>query len=127
MSNIASTTLLLDKKVPEPYQSVLNTPNVVLINIMACRVFRKTKLGLFREEELSTSNMMTNGIEPIPVFFMPSRSGVVSEPMADNSSNMRGLSHVGDTKSNEEMEENLETSLQDQNQQAGGVPAQTNC
>ncbi|KAF9041330.1 hypothetical protein BJ165DRAFT_1406291 [Panaeolus papilionaceus] len=36
-------------------RTMLTVPNITLMNIMACRVFRKTKFGLFRETSISTT------------------------------------------------------------------------
>lgn len=52
-------------------RSMFATPNIALLNIMACRVYRNTKFGLFREEEISTSNMqkaIESKLPPFPVF-----------------------------------------------------------
>ncbi|PPQ64454.1 hypothetical protein CVT24_008464 [Panaeolus cyanescens] len=38
-------------------RTMLTVPNLTLMNIMACRVFRKTKFGMFREASLSTSRL----------------------------------------------------------------------
>lgn len=46
-TNLLTVVLMLIHPVPEVYRTMLAGPNVMLMNIMACRVFRKTKLGLF--------------------------------------------------------------------------------
>ncbi|KAH9476051.1 hypothetical protein JR316_0011621 [Psilocybe cubensis] len=52
------------KSVPVPLSTVFATPTLMLTNIMACRVYRNTRFGLFREDEISTANMSRD----IPVF-----------------------------------------------------------
>ncbi|KAF9567216.1 hypothetical protein CPC08DRAFT_627261 [Agrocybe pediades] len=47
-SIFATITLSLEV-VPFPYRGVIGIPDVMLLNVMACRVFRNTKLGLYRE------------------------------------------------------------------------------
>jgi len=41
--------------IPPILRTIVWIPNVVLMNIMACRVFRNTLFGYFRETEISTS------------------------------------------------------------------------
>ncbi|KAF8800060.1 hypothetical protein BYT27DRAFT_7236154 [Phlegmacium glaucopus] len=44
-----TVTLYTIKSVPAVYRSAVGIPNVMLINVMACRVYRNTKFGIFRE------------------------------------------------------------------------------
>ena len=64
--------MVFNTRVPVPMRSMFATPNIALLNIMACRVYRNTKFGVFREEEISTSNMNKADAEsklpPFPVF-----------------------------------------------------------
>ncbi|KAF9481934.1 hypothetical protein BDN70DRAFT_930474 [Pholiota conissans] len=57
ISNILTAILILMTSLPVPLRSMLPVFNVALTNIMACRVYRRTKTGLFRESELSTTYM----------------------------------------------------------------------
>jgi len=41
--------MLYAGNVPITYRTMFTVPNIALMNIMACRVFRNTKLGLNRE------------------------------------------------------------------------------
>lgn len=41
--------------VPVSYQTMFTVPNIMLMNIMACRVFRNTKFEVFRENTFSTT------------------------------------------------------------------------
>ena len=47
--------MAFDQSVPVPLRSMCATPNIVLVNIMACRVYRHTRIGMIRESEISTS------------------------------------------------------------------------
>ena len=52
--------MAFDQSVPVPMRTMFATLNIVLVNIMACRVYRRTKTGLLRETEISTSHIMGN-------------------------------------------------------------------
>ncbi len=43
--------------VPSPLRFFALDPYIVIVNIMACRVYRRTKLGLIRESEISTTTI----------------------------------------------------------------------
>jgi len=43
------------------YRTMFTIPNLVLINIMACRVYRKIKFGSFKGSQIST-NVITNNM-----------------------------------------------------------------
>ncbi|PPQ93809.1 hypothetical protein CVT25_013518 [Psilocybe cyanescens] len=45
----ATTVVLHIDSIPFAYRAVAGVPNAVLMNIMACRVYRNTKLGIYRE------------------------------------------------------------------------------
>ncbi|KAF9481930.1 hypothetical protein BDN70DRAFT_930471 [Pholiota conissans] len=62
ISNIVTAILIFSTSLPVPLRAMLPVFNVALTNIMACRVYRRTKTGLFRESELATTHMkdMTN-------------------------------------------------------------------
>jgi hypothetical protein len=44
-----SVTFIAVKSIPGVYRSAIAIPNIMLINVMACRVYRNTKFGIFRE------------------------------------------------------------------------------
>jgi len=46
--------MLYIKDVPVSYRTMFTVPNIMLMNIMACRVFRNTKLGVFHENTFNT-------------------------------------------------------------------------
>ena len=47
--------IILMTRAPQPVNMLGLSPYVVLINIMACRVYRHTRIGMIRESEISTS------------------------------------------------------------------------
>ena len=47
--------MLFNHSVPTILRTVFWVPNVLMVNIMACRVFRNTIFGKFRETEIATS------------------------------------------------------------------------
>lgn len=62
-TSIMTVIMLYISAVPVAYRTMFTVPNIVLMNIMACRVFRNTKFGHFRESEISTNGMSTLGID----------------------------------------------------------------
>lgn len=57
-SNMVTVIMVFDTSVPIPLRSMCATPNIVITSIMACRVYRRTRAGFFREAEISTTTMM---------------------------------------------------------------------
>uniref|UniRef100_A0A8H7XNM8 Uncharacterized protein n=1 Tax=Psilocybe cubensis TaxID=181762 RepID=A0A8H7XNM8_PSICU len=53
-SNLLTVVLMALPSLPVTYRTMLAGPNIMLMNIMACRVFRKTKLGLFDNDAIPT-------------------------------------------------------------------------
>jgi hypothetical protein len=58
-TNLMTVIMLYVSSVPITYRTMFSVPNIALMNIMACRVFRNTKFGVFRETSISTSRMGT--------------------------------------------------------------------
>ncbi|PPQ70819.1 hypothetical protein CVT24_001036 [Panaeolus cyanescens] len=56
-TNLMTVIMLYIYTVPITYRTMFTVPNIALMNIMACRVFRNTKFGVFRETSISTSRM----------------------------------------------------------------------
>ncbi|KAF9043113.1 hypothetical protein BJ165DRAFT_1529231 [Panaeolus papilionaceus] len=56
-TNLMTVIMLYIEAVPITYRTMFTVPNIALMNIMACRVFRNTKFGVFRETSISTSRM----------------------------------------------------------------------
>ncbi|KAH9475853.1 hypothetical protein JR316_0011413 [Psilocybe cubensis] len=54
-TNLLTLILMLIHPVPEAYRTMLAGPNIMLMNVMACRVYRKTKLGLFANSTTQSS------------------------------------------------------------------------
>jgi len=53
--NLATVIMLYNRSIPSLLRTVITVPNVTLTNIMACRVFRDTLLGVFEETQSSTT------------------------------------------------------------------------
>lgn len=53
--NLATVIFLNLKSIPPILRALPTIPNIALMNIMACRVFRNTMLGIHRETEITTS------------------------------------------------------------------------
>ncbi|KAF8965461.1 hypothetical protein BDZ97DRAFT_1998710 [Flammula alnicola] len=73
------------KSIPLVYRSILGIPNLTLINVMACRVFRKTKFGAYRESMGITGQ--TGGITgPIAFANPPSHATCTTGTTMDEAS-----------------------------------------
>lgn len=59
--------MAFDQSVPVPLRSMCATPNIVLVNIMACRVYRRTKAGVFRELDASSAGKSLRGAPVISI------------------------------------------------------------
>ncbi|KJA13277.1 hypothetical protein HYPSUDRAFT_174115 [Hypholoma sublateritium FD-334 SS-4] len=55
IGGIAVAVLELGPGIPIPLKYLPIDPYIAIVNIMACRVYRRTKLGLIRESEISTT------------------------------------------------------------------------
>jgi len=62
-TSLMTVIMLYVSSVPITYRTMFTVPNIALMNIMACRVFRHTKFGMFRETSISTSKLVTSGTE----------------------------------------------------------------
>ncbi|KAF8898069.1 hypothetical protein CPB84DRAFT_1748075 [Gymnopilus junonius] len=54
-TNLMTVIMLYIGTVPITYRTMFTVPNITLMNIMACRVFRNTKFGIFRGEAATSS------------------------------------------------------------------------
>ncbi|KJA18070.1 hypothetical protein HYPSUDRAFT_145589 [Hypholoma sublateritium FD-334 SS-4] len=80
ISNMVTVIMVFDTSVPIPLRSMCATPNLVLTNIMACRVYRRTKAGLFREVEVSTTALSEKNRKPnIPIAFYTSHTKATTD------------------------------------------------
>ena len=52
---VATIALVYTPTVPIPLRSIGIYPYLAIVNIMACRVFTRTRAGLIRESQISTS------------------------------------------------------------------------
>ncbi|KAF8806082.1 hypothetical protein BYT27DRAFT_7191384 [Phlegmacium glaucopus] len=57
-TSLLTVIMLFVQSISAILQAVFIVPNVVIMNIMACRVFRNTMLGLFREVETSSNGIL---------------------------------------------------------------------
>ncbi|KAF9563106.1 hypothetical protein CPC08DRAFT_686956 [Agrocybe pediades] len=62
-TNLMTVIMLFVKSVPVTYRTMFTVPNIMLMNVMACRVFRNTKFGLFRESSFSTTDFKSTSPE----------------------------------------------------------------
>lgn len=64
VAGIASTALVFrGLERPSPLTDMMEDVYLALVNIMACRVFRRTRAGKIRETEISTSIMIQEPIK----------------------------------------------------------------
>ncbi|KAF8914439.1 hypothetical protein CPB84DRAFT_1669070 [Gymnopilus junonius] len=47
--SLLTACLFLIQSVPAPYRAIMGIPNIVLVNNMACHVYRNVRLGVYRE------------------------------------------------------------------------------
>lgn len=82
-SNLVTLIMLCIKPVPEAYRTMFTGPNVLIMNIMACRVFRNIRFGNFSENTMqsiiTTTGKSKNGHRPSP----RSTFGVFSASLRD--------------------------------------------
>ncbi|KAF8898046.1 hypothetical protein CPB84DRAFT_1681667 [Gymnopilus junonius] len=57
-TSLLTVIMLYIPSVPVTYQTMFTVPNIVLMNIMACRVFRNTKFGIFNRGGVSTGTKL---------------------------------------------------------------------
>lgn len=68
IAGVACAVMLFSPAVPLPLSDTLEDVYPALINIMACRLFRRTKSGVIRESEISSS-VANQRIQQAPVRF----------------------------------------------------------
>jgi len=69
--NLLAVIMLFNQTVPTILRTVFWVPNVLVVNIMACRVFRNTIFGRFRETEIATSlisKQLRGAVIPLPLW-----------------------------------------------------------
>jgi len=69
-TNLLTVIMLYIYAVPITYRTMFTVPNITLMNIMACRVFRHTKFGMFKETSISSNKLMSRG-ETTPSSVIP--------------------------------------------------------
>lgn len=85
--------LMFTPEIPLRLRPLANVPYVVIVNIMACRVFRRTRTGVIRESQISTSSMTGGRVTQLVV---PSSNATSSN---NQSRGMTVLSQLGHTPS----------------------------
>ncbi|KAF8808739.1 hypothetical protein BYT27DRAFT_7096258 [Phlegmacium glaucopus] len=55
--NLVTVIMLYNHSIPGILRTITTIPNVALMNIMACQVFRNTIFGTFREKQISTTTL----------------------------------------------------------------------
>ncbi|KAF9045136.1 hypothetical protein BJ165DRAFT_1611317 [Panaeolus papilionaceus] len=60
-TNLPTVIMFYLRAVPPTYRTMFSVPNLALMNIMACRVFRNTKFGVFNADSISTTMVGTKG------------------------------------------------------------------
>ncbi|KDR72366.1 hypothetical protein GALMADRAFT_229145 [Galerina marginata CBS 339.88] len=75
-TNLLIVIMLYVSSEPITYRTMLPAPNNVLINALACHVFRKTKFGIFREKMVPTTQFV------MPIHFVDN-SGRQRSPPAE--------------------------------------------
>ena len=73
--SLVSAIMLLNPSIPGYLRTIFIAPNVTLMNIMACRVYRDTVFGFYREADISSSfiSMELNAV--VPQFVLEGGSG----------------------------------------------------
>ena len=67
--------MLFNPSLPGYLRTIFAAPNVTLMNIMACRVYRDTLFGLYREAEISSSFISRELNVAIPLSALEGGSG----------------------------------------------------
>ncbi|KAJ7773960.1 hypothetical protein B0H16DRAFT_115264 [Mycena metata] len=98
VTNIITTVLVYASLSSSLYHGLMVIPNVTLTSMMACRVYRKTILGLTRGggEELSLPTL-ANGHQSIQisgVHFTPQRSGTTTGDVSHFTGELRGAKNL---------------------------------
>jgi len=76
---IATSFMFFLDSIPIIYRSTIGIPNIVLVNNMACHVYRKTRLGIYREFNSDSISLVI----PSAILFSRTRA-TVSNRLEDN-------------------------------------------
>ncbi|KAJ7844708.1 hypothetical protein B0H13DRAFT_2096156 [Mycena leptocephala] len=100
VTNVVTTAMVYIPTTRPLYRGLLVIPNVTVSSIMACRVYRNTKLGLIHgsmDLVLPTLNPRTSESRSIPlsvVHFSPLRTGLLSAPDSDSTGGQSGTRDI---------------------------------
>ena len=75
IGGVATAVLLYTPEVSPPLKLIGINPYIALVNIMASRVFRRTRAGLIQENEISTSALAEAMADSHNQFFFGGNSG----------------------------------------------------
>ena len=64
IAGLATFVLVYTPSIPQVLRPMGIDPYLAVVNIMACRVFRRTRAGLIRETQTSTSVIVEEIIQP---------------------------------------------------------------
>ncbi|KAF8154825.1 hypothetical protein B0H34DRAFT_538909 [Crassisporium funariophilum] len=69
--NFMTVVIYSIPSVPSVYRSIFGVPNIMLMNVLACRVYRNTKFGVFKEEVTLNTEILAvdRGAPSIPIAF----------------------------------------------------------
>ncbi|TFK19029.1 hypothetical protein FA15DRAFT_660246 [Coprinopsis marcescibilis] len=77
-SNLLTVVMIYMTSLPATYRTIFSAPNIMLINVMACRVFRHTKFGVFKQSTFTNSTMLATDVRNasvLPVNFRQTMTG----------------------------------------------------
>ncbi|CAA7262445.1 unnamed protein product [Cyclocybe aegerita] len=83
--------------VPAVYRAMFAVPNAVVMNMMACRVYRRTKLARYRELKTPSSNLssaMPNDRAVIPLAFPPNRNNANLKQLGEVDGKRRPIEEI---------------------------------
>lgn len=69
IAGVSVAVLTFAPGVPGPLRYLAMEPYFTLVNIMACRVYRRTRTGVIRESEISTAAMAQPPPKMHPIMF----------------------------------------------------------
>ncbi|KAH9475833.1 hypothetical protein JR316_0011393 [Psilocybe cubensis] len=116
--NLAVLVIFYMESIPLVYRTLLGLPEFTLMNVMACRVYRKTKCGIYFEnttlDHLSIGGPITFGLPPVDVSQRPAsisqnnmRRHVFSETASEGTTTTMPTSHTPTKMSTQDGESDL--------------------
>lgn len=87
VAGVAVAVLTFAPGVPGPLRYLAMEPYFTLVNIMACRVYRRTRTGVIRESEISTAAMAQPPPKMHSIMFRGEAAGSLDSDLPHASSN----------------------------------------